>query len=245
MHTSHTRDAALRELHRINRWLVAGSVVLTGVFAEAAAHAFPGRTAKAASGSHAKRSGVQPGSASSTSTTSPLQPPAHAPQATSEPTSSPESQAPAQEATTAPEPEPAREPAPARESPPAQESAPAQESTHRHGTGANPRTPTCRRIGSCHLRRLLRCPRPPHPPPLGSCWWEALGTSVVLRTVDPAAVAVARAAVERELAAIDHACSRFRADSELSCGERPGRAMDSGQPVAARGAGGRAYAPPS
>jgi thiamine biosynthesis lipoprotein len=54
------------------------------------------------------------------------------------------------------------------------------------------------------------------PAALGSCWWEALGTSVVLRTVDPAAVAVARAAVERELAAIDHACSRFRADSELS-----------------------------
>jgi thiamine biosynthesis lipoprotein len=54
------------------------------------------------------------------------------------------------------------------------------------------------------------------PAKLGSYAWEALGTSVVLRTVDPAAVADARAAVERELAAIDRACSRFRADSELS-----------------------------
>jgi thiamine biosynthesis lipoprotein len=50
----------------------------------------------------------------------------------------------------------------------------------------------------------------------GSCAWEALGTSVVLRTTDPEAIDGARAAVERELAAIDHACSRFRADSELS-----------------------------
>ena len=29
IHTTHTRDAALRELRRANRWLVAGSVVLT------------------------------------------------------------------------------------------------------------------------------------------------------------------------------------------------------------------------
>jgi thiamine biosynthesis lipoprotein ApbE len=46
--------------------------------------------------------------------------------------------------------------------------------------------------------------------------WEALGTSVVLRVTDPAALAHARAEVERELDAIDRACSRFRADSELS-----------------------------
>ena len=46
--------------------------------------------------------------------------------------------------------------------------------------------------------------------------WEALGTSVVLRVTDPAALAHARAQVERELDAIDRACSRFRADSELS-----------------------------
>ena len=50
----------------------------------------------------------------------------------------------------------------------------------------------------------------------GSATWEALGTSVVLRTSDPAALTDARRAVELELGAIDRACSRFRADSELS-----------------------------
>jgi FAD:protein FMN transferase len=56
------------------------------------------------------------------------------------------------------------------------------------------------------------------------CAWQALGTSVVLRTADPAALAAARSAVESELAAIDHACSRFRPDSELSrLNDRPGR----------------------
>jgi len=46
--------------------------------------------------------------------------------------------------------------------------------------------------------------------------WEALGTSIVLRLVDPAAIELARMTVERELDAIDRSCSRFRADSELS-----------------------------
>jgi thiamine biosynthesis lipoprotein ApbE len=51
---------------------------------------------------------------------------------------------------------------------------------------------------------------------LATVTWEALGTSVVLRVTNPAALADARAQVERELDAIDQACSRFRADSELS-----------------------------
>jgi thiamine biosynthesis lipoprotein len=54
------------------------------------------------------------------------------------------------------------------------------------------------------------------PAELASATWEALGTSVVLRTSLPAALPPARAAVEGELARIDRACSRFRADSELS-----------------------------
>ena len=54
------------------------------------------------------------------------------------------------------------------------------------------------------------------PRPLAQASWSALGTSVVLRSVDAAALAQARAAVECELAAIDRACSRFRADSELA-----------------------------
>ena len=45
--------------------------------------------------------------------------------------------------------------------------------------------------------------------------WDALGTTAVLRHEGPAN-ADARAALERELEAIDAAASRFRADSELS-----------------------------
>jgi thiamine biosynthesis lipoprotein len=45
--------------------------------------------------------------------------------------------------------------------------------------------------------------------------WEALGTSIVMRVGDPRAAEAARAAVAHELDAIDLACSRFRADSEL------------------------------
>ncbi len=46
--------------------------------------------------------------------------------------------------------------------------------------------------------------------------WEALGTNVVLRLTEPNGIAAARAAVQADLAAIDRACSRFRADSEIS-----------------------------
>ena len=50
---------------------------------------------------------------------------------------------------------------------------------------------------------------------LAKARWEALGTSVVLLVDDPAALVPARAIVERELRAIDRACSRFRPDSDL------------------------------
>jgi FAD:protein FMN transferase len=53
-------------------------------------------------------------------------------------------------------------------------------------------------------------------PRLGAASWEALGTTVTLRTSEPSMAASARAAVARELDAIDLACSRFRPDSELS-----------------------------
>ena len=46
--------------------------------------------------------------------------------------------------------------------------------------------------------------------------WEALGTTVVLRVGEPTELARARAEVERELDAIDRACSRFREDSDLT-----------------------------
>jgi thiamine biosynthesis lipoprotein ApbE len=60
------------------------------------------------------------------------------------------------------------------------------------------------------------CPPASLTAPLGSAAWEALGTGVILRTSDSAALPAARAAVELELAGIDRACSRFRGDSELS-----------------------------
>jgi FAD:protein FMN transferase len=46
--------------------------------------------------------------------------------------------------------------------------------------------------------------------------WEAFGTDVVLELTEPAALSRARPIVEADLARIDLACSRFRADSELS-----------------------------
>src|SRR5271168_2404200 len=44
------RDASLRRLHRINRWLIAGAVTLTGVLSGVAAQAFPGVSIKGTSG---------------------------------------------------------------------------------------------------------------------------------------------------------------------------------------------------
>lgn len=45
-HTPRTRDAALRRLGSANRWLVAGSAAITGIFTAIAANAFPGHTVK-------------------------------------------------------------------------------------------------------------------------------------------------------------------------------------------------------
>jgi thiamine biosynthesis lipoprotein len=45
---------------------------------------------------------------------------------------------------------------------------------------------------------------------------RAMGTGVTIATAEPEALASATAAVEVELANIDHACSRFRSDSDLS-----------------------------
>ncbi|MGN6372746.1 MAG: FAD:protein FMN transferase [Solirubrobacteraceae bacterium] len=55
--------------------------------------------------------------------------------------------------------------------------------------------------------------RPATRPGLAS--WEALGTTAVLVLADERVLACAREVVEQELARIDRACSRFRADSEL------------------------------
>jgi FAD:protein FMN transferase len=49
-----------------------------------------------------------------------------------------------------------------------------------------------------------------------SASWQALGTKAVLVVTDAAALPSARAILAAELGTIDRACSRFRADSELS-----------------------------
>jgi hypothetical protein len=129
-HTTHTRDAALRQLHRANRWVIAGSVLLTGVLADVAANAFPGKTIKHAGSARARAKHT--GTASAKTSTGVLKPPAEAPKA-SESSGAPsaesapaEETAPAQESTPAQESAPSQE-APAQESAPAQKSAPAQE----------------------------------------------------------------------------------------------------------------------
>ncbi len=46
--------------------------------------------------------------------------------------------------------------------------------------------------------------------------WQALGTGVVVKVTEPTAIEGARSIVDEELQRIDRACSRFRADSDLS-----------------------------
>ncbi len=59
--------------------------------------------------------------------------------------------------------------------------------------------------------------------------WAALGSSVVLRLTDGELSMRARELASRELDAIDRACSRFRADSELSrVNARAGRWVEVG-----------------
>ena len=48
-----------------------------------------------------------------------------------------------------------------------------------------------------------------------SASWRALGTLVQLVVTDPAALPEARRLLTHDLAAVDAACSRFRADSEI------------------------------
>src|ERR1700689_1018630 len=138
IHTTHTRDAALRELNRITRWLIAGSVVLTGVLSDVAASAFSGkRTVRrhtAGASSHATRR--PQGHTPQKTPTSPLRPPAQAPSATGESHTSQESP-------------PAQEPAPQTQQPaPAQESAPAAEPAPAHEAAPEPAPESSGPVGS-------------------------------------------------------------------------------------------------
>lgn len=121
-HSTILRDAALRRLGRLNRWLIAGSVALMAVLTEVAASAFPGKTLKtSASGTH----GHSPTSVHKAQT-QPVKPPVRAPTATPEDQTRAES--PSGESAPAQESAPTQESAPAQESSPSRESAPAQES---------------------------------------------------------------------------------------------------------------------
>jgi type IV secretory pathway VirB10-like protein len=83
-HTTQARDSALKRLRRTNRWLIAGSVALTGALSEVAASAFAGKTVKSATAvRHAGGTGTA-GSSSRTNT-KPLSPPAQPPRATPAP----------------------------------------------------------------------------------------------------------------------------------------------------------------
>lgn len=55
-----------------------------------------------------------------------------------------------------------------------------------------------------------------HPDGPTSVQFEAFGSTALVSVAQPDALPRARAAVERIVAKFDHACSRFRADSELS-----------------------------
>jgi thiamine biosynthesis lipoprotein len=62
--------------------------------------------------------------------------------------------------------------------------------------------------------------------------WPVWGTTARLVVTDPATLPAARDLVERELAAVDAACSRFRTDSELSrltTADEPGRTSETGR----------------
>jgi thiamine biosynthesis lipoprotein ApbE len=59
-------------------------------------------------------------------------------------------------------------------------------------------------------------------PAAASASWRALGTLIQLVVTEPRCLDQARRLLEAELAAVDAACSRFRADSEI-CGLRGGR----------------------
>ena len=125
INSTSARDAALQRLRRTNRWLIAGSVLVTGVLTDVAANAFAGKTIKASS--TPKRSGHSHGGSSSTTSTQPLRPPAQAPTTSTEAPPAQESQQAAPESSQQSAPSQESQSAPSQESAPAQEAAPSQE----------------------------------------------------------------------------------------------------------------------
>ena len=132
LHTPNSRAAALRRLARANRWLLAASVVVTGVLTDVAANAFPGHKKEqrrsAARRKHSTHKPLKPPAQAPTTSTQQAPAPATetpaetptkaAPETVTPETSAPEqsSEAPAPETRSeAPAPEETREPAPAPE----------------------------------------------------------------------------------------------------------------------------------
>ena len=76
-----------------------------------------------------------------------------------------------------------------------------------------PDTPTLNSPAAAKTRPIVP---PARRERFGEARWETWSTSVVLRLSDPHGLQAARVAVERELDAIDRACSRFRSDSEIA-----------------------------
>ncbi len=203
--TPGSRDVALRKLARVNRWLIAGSVAATGTIAAAAAQAFPGQAAKATSTTTAT-SGAKKSSSQAQKSATALQAAAQVPQSVSESAES----------------APRRHPAPKnplrRRNPPPQNSPPQENSPPRANSPRRsfPEDLELRPSTSnaCEPRRAS---------------WEALGSTVVVQVTDPSGLTRARAETVAELDAIDRACSRFRADSELSrVNARAGRPLKVG-----------------
>lgn len=82
-HTTHSRDSAVRRLSLSTRWMIAGSVALTGALSEVAAQAFPGKTLKAG-GSHASSAAKARAVHKSQGSSSSLAAPSRAPRESSE-----------------------------------------------------------------------------------------------------------------------------------------------------------------
>jgi hypothetical protein len=125
--SSHGRDAALRRLSHANRWLIAGSIALTGALTEVAANAFPGKTLR--KGTSGSRTPARSGASSSTRTApESLQPPASPPEDGSPESDGGSSGGEGDSAQTPPASEAQPEAAPSGEAQQSQQQAPTQES---------------------------------------------------------------------------------------------------------------------
>jgi|SRR5579875_80614 len=85
-------------------------------------------------------------------------------------------------------------------------------------TSSIPPVPTA--PASCSSPAIPPPPLSPSATSSAASGWEAIGTSIRLVVTDPARLAVGRELLAGYLSALDLACSRFRADSELARAER-------------------------